>query len=404
MYKLITLFVLLLILSSCQPGLTELIDLEKSELAPWTKRADDYEIQIRFTRINRKQDGKIYLKTYDYRVNEKEYFYPASIIKMPVAIMALQKMNELADTSGVEINLDSPVKFTENEYPHTNFVWDSVTGSLPTFRHLIEQLFSVSDNNASNRLFEFTGPQYLNSGLYEKGAFTQSRIIHRVGVSGYKPDDHKILGKITFADKYGNLIYELENRKDSFNAFPKIYHQQKGRGYINDNDSLVLQPFDFSQKNYMSIRDMEAVLQRIIIPENFPISQRFNLKKEDYDFLKACMEKTPRHYEYLKRDTHYYDGYVKYYFEGEKSDTIPADLHILNKVGWAYGYLTDCSYIKYDGYGIEYFLTAAIKVNEDGIFNDGVYEYETIGLPFFKTLNKLIIQKEIERKSKKNDN
>ena len=72
-------------------------------------------------------------------------------------------------------------------------------------------------------------------------------------------------------------------------------------------------------------------------------------------------------------------------------------MHILNKVGWAYGYLTDCSYIWDEKLGVEYFLTATIKVNADGIFNDGVYEYDSIGLPFFKTLGKCIYESEVNR-------
>jgi len=58
-------------------------------------------------------------------------------------------------------------------------------------------------------------------------------------------------------------------------------------------------------------------------------------------------------------------------------------LRIYNKVGRAYGYLTDAAYITDAESGAEFLLVGTIHVNEIRIFNDGVYEYDTIGLPFF---------------------
>ncbi|MEL6716818.1 MAG: hypothetical protein AAFP86_23780, partial [Planctomycetota bacterium] len=47
-----------------------------------------------------------------------------------------------------------------------------------------------------------------------------------------------------------------------------------------------------------------------------------------------------------------------------------------NKVGWAYGYLTDAAYIHDAETGAEFILVGTIHVNKNRIFNDGVYEYE----------------------------
>jgi hypothetical protein len=43
-------------------------------------------------------------------------------------------------------------------------------------------------------------------------------------------------------------------------------------------------------------------------------------------------------------------------------------------------------------------LSAVIYVNEDGIINDGKYEYKTIGFPFLSDLGKSFYIYELKRK------
>ena len=60
-------------------------------------------------------------------------------------------------------------------------------------------------------------------------------------------------------------------------------------------------------------------------------------------------------------------------------------------MGYAYGYLTDCAYIINRETNKEYIITATIHVNENGIFNDDNYEYETIGIPFLAELGRQLV-------------
>ncbi|MFM2395305.1 MAG: hypothetical protein RLZZ546_3288, partial [Bacteroidota bacterium] len=120
----------------------------------------------------------------------------------------------------------------------------------------------------------------------------------------------------------------------------------------------------------------------------------------DYRLLYRSMRSYPREVFYLSSDPHYYDTYVKFFFPGDTTAIIPDNIKILNKVGWAYGYLTDCSYIFDTETAMEFLITATIKVNKDGIFNDGIYEYESVGLPFFKAIGKKIMAYEKSRKRK----
>ena len=61
--------------------------------------ANQHEIQIIYTQIIRDKKGNVSFKDYTYNVNAKNYFYPASTIKFPIAILALEKLNTIDNTS-----------------------------------------------------------------------------------------------------------------------------------------------------------------------------------------------------------------------------------------------------------------------------------------------------------------
>jgi hypothetical protein len=73
---------------------------------------------------------------------------------------------------------------------------------------------------------------------------------------------------------------------------------------------------------------------------------------------------------------------------------------IFNKEGDAYGFLSDIAYIVDFKNGVEFFLSANIYCNSDGIFNDDHYDYENVGKPFLKNLGRAIYQYELQRKKK----
>ena len=50
---------------------------------------------------------------------------------------------------------------------------------------------------------------------------------------------------------------------------------------------------------------------------------------------------------------------------------------------------------------VEFFLSASVSCNSDGIFNDDHYDYETVGFPFLKHLGQVIHQYELQRNRKR---
>jgi hypothetical protein len=85
---------------------------------------------------------------------------------------------------------------------------------------------------------------------------------------------------------------------------------------------------------------------------------------------------------------------------GEDKVAIPRNIRIFNKVGDAYGYLIDNAYIVDFEKGVEFMLSVVINTNADGVYNDGKYEYKTLGYPFMRHLGQTVYRYEVTRKRK----
>lgn len=99
-------------------------------------------------------------------------------------------------------------------------------------------------------------------------------------------------------------------------------------------------------------------------------------------------------------EAHFQDGYGKFFIYGDSKARIPKHVQIFNKVGYAYGTLTDNAYIKENKNKIEFLLTATILVNKNEIFNDGIYEFESVGIPFLAELGRQVYKYELGLKKK----
>ena len=166
---------------------------------------------------------------------------------------------------------------------------------------------------------------------------------------------------------------------------------------MNRNDSVVNEPFDFTIHNNISLEDLRMILQSVMFPASVPKKQRFDLTGNDYEFLYRYLSQYPSETSYPKYDDSvYYDSYVKFFFR-DSTHRMPEHVRVFNKVGWAYGFLTDVSYVADFNNKLEYMLAATLYVNEDEVLNDNKYEYTTVGWPFLNQLGRIIYQYELKR-------
>ena len=395
--KYIFVSILFLLILSCPPQdlnkLNKIIEQHQATLGPVINNAEEYEVQIRYTQINRDKNNSPSFETFDYRVNPTEYFYPASSVKMPVAFLAMEKINQIKPKAHPDLNIHSAMQIDSIRAPQTAVKVDTTAkNGLPSVAHYVKKIFAVSDNDAFNRLFEFVGRKSINESLKTKG-INHSKIMHRLSVSGY---DNRYTNPVSFY-KLDELYYTQGEQFDE-TIYPNIYNNtSKGVAHFS-NGKKVNQPFDFSQKNGCSIPDLEAVMKAVIFPEVTPPEQQFDLTESDYKYLYQVMSALPREHEHPYYDREeYYDGYVKFFLYGDTKNPIPDNIRIFNKVGYAYGYLTDCAYIVDFENKVEFLLTATIHVNKNKTYNDNEYEYDEIGIPFLANLGRAVYEYELNR-------
>ena len=356
-----------------------------------------YELQILYTQIDRDSTNRPSFTSHYYGIDTNTYFYPASTVKMPVAFLALEKINELG-IKGLDkytsLRIDSAYEGqTRVEYDST-----SETGKSSVAQY-IRKIFLASDNDAFNRLYEFLGQEYINDKLYQKG-YENMKIVHRLAIFN-TVEQNQNTNPISFYDDAA-ILYQQDLIQSARSYDLDIAGTRKGVGYIQ-NDTLVNDPKDFSQNNALSVRILQDMLKSVLFPEAVPEEQRFYLTESDYRFLYQYMSQLPRESTYpnYSADTteDYYDSYVKFLIYGDKQEPIPDDdnIRIFNKIGQAYGYLTDNAYVVDFENNVEFMLTAVVYVNENQVFNDGVYEYDKIGMPFMGELGRAVLKYERER-------
>lgn len=361
-----------------QSGIFE--DLEMSHepvLEDVFNEVDKYEVQILYTSVAREQDGKISFETEGYRIEDSTYFYPASTVKLPVAILSLEKLNELKN-SGLNIGKDSEYHFLNDSVSHT-------------IAQDIISIFAVSDNEAYNRLFEFLGQDYINRKLTEKG-LSPIRISHRF--SGDTSLD--TVTKQMIFNLGDSEAYELPVTHNS-KALPlELKGIEKGKAYM-DNDSLKQGVFSFRLKNYFPLSVQHQLMKQLFFPEEFEEEKRFDLAEMDRDFLLKAMSSYPREAGYDEKE--FYDSYGKFFIYGDSQEAITSSLKIYNKVGYAYGTLTETAYIHDPENGVEFILSATILVNKNETFNDNEYEFEITGIPFLAMLGRQIYEYELSKRN-----
>ena len=136
-----------------------------------------HRLQILYTQIDRDKNNKPTFTTHGFRVREKEYFYPASTTKFPIAVLALEKAN-----LNSKINPYMRLEVLTEKPELGGVVKDlSSESGYPSIAHYLRTLFIISDNSANNRLYEFLGRDHINQRIWDLG-YPNTRIRHRLSI------------------------------------------------------------------------------------------------------------------------------------------------------------------------------------------------------------------------------
>lgn len=353
-----------------------------------------YRYQLVYTKIDRDQNGVPHFTNYTLHADAENYFNPASMVKMPLAFLAMEKLNELNQTG---VNRYTTMQFDSNYQRQVAMYADSsAQNKKPSIAHFVKRAFLISENDPYNRLYQFMGQGPTNQKLIAKG-YSSTKITRQF--MGYTEDQNRHTNGINFVDEKGLPILKLapQYNKDSFQFGAPILI---GDAHWNSKDEVVHAPFDFTRHNNISLVDMQKMLQSVIFPASVPKQNRFNMAEADRLFLLQYLSQYPSETNYPKYDSaHFYDSYVKFFFQ-DSSHAMPKHIRVFNKVGWAYGFLTDVSYVLDTKNNIDYMLSATVYVNSDGVVNDSKYDEATVGFPFLNKIGTAFYEYELKRPRK----
>ncbi|AMJ64487.1 hypothetical protein AXW84_02880 [Hymenobacter sp. PAMC 26628] len=353
-----------------------------------------YELQIIYTQIDRDAQNVPRFTPHTFHLNARQYFNPASLVKLPVVTLALEKLNDLHQPSltrrtimatGTAFRCQTAVPFAA----------PADSDQAATIGNYIKRMLLVSDNTAYNRLYEFLGQGPLNERLAQLG-FPNARITRRFAPCDTVANRHT--NPISFHSATGDTIYKqpaLTNPRPYASPLGPV---SKGRAY-RIGTRLVRQPYDFTTANHLPLADVSTLLRTLLFPESVPDPLRPHLTANDYSFLRYYLHATPHEAGFRPyASKRYFDTYKKYLYYGRNPAALAENgLRIYNIVGMSHGFLADVAYFADSLHQSEFLLSAVIYVNSDGVINDGLYEYETIGLPFFAQLGHTIRQYEALR-------
>lgn len=357
-----------------------------------------YKPQIIFTQINRDADNRPVFVNHSYLLDSTNYFYCASLVKLPCSVFALEKINALQKpglTRTTPMLTDSAALCQQRTHADT-----SAQNGLPSLEHHIKKMLLVSDNNSYSRVFEFLTPQHIQKRLTQLGHPT-ARIVHRFDVPCIGKGN-QYFNPVRFVSADMQTLYQQPADSLSTEFAPPFANVVIGKAIYNRRKRLISSPKDFTKSNYLPLQAVHNFLRDLVFNEYLPANRQFNLAPGDYEFLIKHLSMYPRESTWPRYNPKvYFDSFKKYFIYGAAQPLIESDtLRIVNIVGRAYGFISDCAYIVDYRTGTEFMLSAVLYTNRRNSFGSGNYEYDTIGLPFLKELSLALYRLESARRKK----
>ena len=351
---------------------------------PWSDAR--FELQILHTRIDRRPGAAPLLTHFQHGVAPERWFAPASLVKLPVAALALERVAELADR-GVDRDttmlLRGPPRCAQ-----------SAAAESESVARAIRRMFVVSENEPYNRLYELLGQDRIHARLEAIGC-PMSRVVARIAPCS--PGDNRITGAVEFRAADGRTLAQVDaGAATQARGFPHG-RALKGRAWVERGKTLP-GPHDFSESNFVPLDEAHRILMATVLPEALPPGRRFRLDDAAHAWLRQCMGMLPAESaDPVYEARHFPETYSKYLLGGSGMAALPAGTRSFNKVGRSFGYLADCAYISDTVRGAEFFMSASLYVNDDDVLNDGKYEYRATGWPFLAALGRAAIEVDAAR-------
>jgi beta-lactamase class D len=404
------------------------------------KKQDTYQLEIIYTQINRNTDNTPTFTIYKYG-NSENYFYPASLVKLPVAIFALEKLRSNYADAGLDyyIKFDTNTFCNNHRYQNYSYKYVRANGkqtfqdickryriekeqlallnpelanseqpikkstavkislkpSLYTLKDLITAMIVYSDNESYNKILDFVGQDYITMRCKD-----------------LRLNDIAVTRKFLVCDEYEQNIsrpFILYNHDTIFIAreemkisterpVAKYNRATIGKAHLL-NGQIINKPRNFTGHNRISLYDINKLLIKLVMNEHLEGKEKLNLSRFEQRVLLKLLGLYPQEDLYIRNKTYEFaeDGYTLFLMNGNDTSDITTPVRAINICGQAYGYTNDCAYFFDTKNNVEFFLAARIYTNKNNVLGDDLYEYNELAFPFMKKLGEVIYQYELKR-------
>ncbi len=188
-------------------------------------------------------------------------FWPASVIKLPAVVAAVERVNELG------FGLDTAVSF-EHEEASGRWVHDTARG----LREMTSEVFRRSSNEDFTLLLRVTGLDWVNTRFLvpEKG------FPHAALMRGYVAGTRRPWG---YVREEGQRITLLEAGGEKMKT---VTHKWGGRFYAEERGATVI---DAKTGNVSSTGELVECLRRVLFHDRLPAGERYAITSEQAAFL-----------------------------------------------------------------------------------------------------------------------
>jgi hypothetical protein len=203
----------------------------------------------------KEQAGKTVFEWHDYRdTGQKTDFWPASTIKLPAAIAAVEWLNEH------QLDLDAALTFQHQEKDGR---W--ITDAARTPREMLSEVFRRSSNEDYTLLLRLTGIDWLHERFFtaERG-FPKTALMR--GYTAARP-----------------WAYLREEPQRIVHPRVTLTHQWRGRSYAAERGCTII---DSQTGNVTTTRELCETLRRIMFHEQIEPAERFRITSEQVRFLR----------------------------------------------------------------------------------------------------------------------
>ncbi|MFM7813805.1 MAG: serine hydrolase, partial [Flavobacteriales bacterium] len=252
----------------------------------------------------------------EYRVNA-EYYYPASVVKWPVLLLALEWIHEQGRgrwTSDAYMVFDTPHS-CQSASTQTQQRLNQALATRQSIANDIQRILLVSDNQSFSRLFYLLGPDYIARKLHEKG-YDGTEILK--AYDGCSAEARKTWPGVTLFDVNGDTLFQRNSR--AIITLPRDTTPiPVGRAYMNA-DGTLSEPLDFAYQNKLPLHEAMRMLHSFLhIDQSSP--SLWNIHPSDRAMVLDAMHKFPREsiFSDLRKQKDYPDDYKKFIYYGNHS-------------------------------------------------------------------------------------